>query len=401
MEFINGNNMKHKKKIISAIVIIALGIGFYANKENKNNDKQYITETVHRGNIVNSVLATGSVSAYQKVSVGAQVSGQIDKLYVKLGQRVKKGDMIADIDSTTQKNDLNTAKSNLEIYNAQLKSKQIALQIAKTQFVRQQNLFNSNASSKEDYETAKNSLALAKSDVEVLKSQIEQAKISVSTAQTNVGYTKIISPLNGVIVSVPVEQGQTVNSNQTTPTIVEIADLTKMIIKPEISEGDITKVRAGMPVDFSILGDPDHIFHTTLQSVDPGTTTLTDGSSSSSSSSSSSTSSSTAIYYYGNLIVPNDDDTLRISMTTQNTIIVGKAENVLIIPTITIKKDGKDDIVEVLNGDHAEKRKIKIGLTDNLNTEVISGLNEGEKVISSETDGKINSDPMRRGGPRI
>lgn len=392
--------MKHKKKIITISIIIAfLGVSYFFNN-NKSENIQYLTERVSKGDIINTVLATGSVSAYQKVSVGAQVSGQIDKLYVKLGQKIKKGDVIAEIDSTTQKNDLKTAKSNLEIYKSQLKSKTIAMNIAQTQYNRQKNLLNVDAGSQVDFENAKNSLALAKSEVDVLKSQIEQANISVSTAETNVGYTKIVSPLDGVIVSVPVEQGQTVNSNQTTPTIVEIADLSKMIIKPEISEGDITKVKAGMPVEFSIIGDPDKTYHTTLQSVDPGTTTLTDGTSSTSSSNSSS-SSSTAIYYYGNLIVPNDDQKLRISMTTQNTITVSKAENILIIPTITIKKEkGKDYVYILGKNKQPEKREIKTGISDELNSQVLSGLSEGEEVISSQTDGSINT-PMRRGGPRL
>lgn len=392
--------MKHKKKIIAALIILVVGAVVYKTNQNKTKNIQYLTETAHKGNITNTVLATGSVSAYQKVSVGAQVSGQIDKLNVKLGQSVKKGDLIAEIDSTKQINDLKTAESNLDIYKAQLKSKQIAKTIAQTQLNRQKNLIKLDASSSEDLEAAKNAFALATSEVEALQAQIEQAKISVSTAQTNVGYTKITSPLNGIIVSVPVEQGQTVNSNQTTPTIVEIADLSRMIIKPEISEGDITKVKAGMPVDFSIIGDPDNIYHTTLQSVDPGTTTLTDGSSSSSLTSSSSSSSSSAIYYYGNLIVPNEDNKLRISMTTQNKIIVAQAKDVLVIPTITIKrKEGKPYVDVLQSNNKVEKRDITTGLSDDLNTEVLSGINEGDKVISSESDGKISPINMRR-GPR-
>lgn len=392
--------MKHKKKIIAALIIVVMGAVVYKTNQNKTKNIQYLTETAHKGNITNTVLATGSVSAYQKVSVGAQVSGQIDKLNVKLGQSVKKGDLIAEIDSTKQINDLKTAESNLDIYKAQLKSKQIAKTIAQTQLNRQKNLIKLDASSSEDLEAAKNAFALATSEVEALQAQIEQAKISVSTAQTNVGYTKITSPLNGIIVSVPVEQGQTVNSNQTTPTIVEIADLSRMIIKPEISEGDITKVKAGMPVDFSIIGDPDNIYHTTLQSVDPGTTTLTDGSSSSSLTSSSSSSSSSAIYYYGNLIVPNEDNKLRISMTTQNKIIVAQAKDVLVIPTITIKrKEGKPYVDVLQSNNKVEKRDITTGLSDDLNTEVLSGINEGDKVISSESDGTISPINMRR-GPR-
>lgn len=392
--------MKNKNKIILSIFVVGVITCGYLFFKKDNNNIQYITDSVKLGNITNTVLATGSVSAYQQVSVGAQVSGQIEKLNVKLGQSVKKGDLIAQIDSTTQKNDLETAKSNMNIYESQLKSKNIALNIAQTKYNRQLNLMKQNASSKEDLDDAKSNLALAKSDVDVLKSQIEQAKISVKTATVNLGYTQITAPLNGIIISIPVEEGQTVNSNQTTPTIVEIADLSKVIIKPEISEGDITKVKAGMPVDFSIIASPDNVFHTTLLSVDPGTTTLTDGNSSSSSSSSSSSTSS-AIYYYGNMVVPNPNQELRISMTTQNTIIVDQVKNVLIVPTITISKENGKNYVSILNNNGLEeKREIKIGVSDSMNTQVISGIKKGEKIILSKGESGEIVSPMRR-GPRI
>lgn len=392
--------MKNKKKIILGVLIGAICFGYYVFNKEESSEFKYITETVKRGDIINTVLATGSVSAYQKVSVGAQVSGQIKELKVKLGQSVKKGDLIAQIDSTQQKNELETAKSNLNIYKSQLKSKNISLNIAQAKYTRQLNLMKESASSKVDLEDAKSNLALAKSEVEVLKSQIEQANISVKNAVVNLGYTQITSPLDGVIVSIPIEEGQTVNSNQTTPTIVEIADLSKVIIKPEISEGDITKVKAGMNVDFSIIASPEEVYHTKLISVDPGTTTLTDGTATSSSSSSSS--SSSAIYYYGNMVVSNENQKLRISMTTQNTITVEEVKNVLIVPTITIDKENGKYFVSVLNKNinREEKREIKTGISDSMNTEVISGLNENEEVISSKGVGGEIVSPVRR-GPRM
>lgn len=184
--------MKNKKKIIFGILIGVIFCGYYVFHNNENKDFKYITETVKRGNIINTVLATGSVSAYQQVSVGAQVSGQIKELKVKLGQSVKKGELIARIDSTQQKNELETAKSNMNIYKSQLNSKNIALNIAQTKYTRQLNLMKQSASSKGDLEDAKNNLALAKSDVEVLKSQIEQANIAVENATVNLGYTQVI-----------------------------------------------------------------------------------------------------------------------------------------------------------------------------------------------------------------
>lgn len=395
--------MKNKKHIYYFIIILSLlFLLFFFNKSNKKEDLQYIIEHPHKGNITNSVLATGSVSAYQKVSVGAQVSGQIDKLYVKLGQQVKKGDPIAEIDSTTQKNDLETAKADLLSYQAQLKSKKISLEVANKQYNRLLVLNKENIGSKQDLDDAKNSYYLALAEIAEINANINKSKISVSTAQTNIGYTHITSPLDGIIISVPVEQGQTVNSNQTTPTIVVIADLSKMIIKPEISEGDITKVKPGQQVEFSIIGEPQKTYKTVLQSVDPATTTLTDDTSSSTTSSTSSSTSS-AIYYYGNLIVPNEDNKLRISMTTQNKIIIESVNNVLILPSITIKNKNNKYYVKTLNKQNKiVEREINIGISDELNTQILSGISEDDAVISTQIDNsqsQSNSAPMR--GPRI
>lgn len=393
--------MKNRKLLIIAMVAI-LSIGVYYVNNDKADTPQYLIEHAKRGDIINSVLATGSVSAYQKVSVGAQVSGQINKLYVKLGQTIKKGDPIAEIDSTTQKNDLESAKADLLSYKTQLKSKKISLDVAKNQYNRLLILSRDNISSKQDLDDAKNTYFLAQAEIAEINANINKSKIAVSTAETNVGYTHITSPLDGVIISIPVEEGQTVNSNQTTPTIVVIADLSKMVIKPEISEGDITKVKSGQQVEFSIIGEPDKTYKTTLQSVDPATTTLTDDNSTSTSSSSNSSTSS-AIYYYGNLVVPNENNYLRISMTTQNRIIIGQAKNVLILPTITIKKDNNKSYVMVLNSDKKIiKKEIETGLKDELNTEIVSGLTERDNVISTQiTNEEMLSNRKSMRGPRL
>lgn len=153
------------------------------------------------------------------VSVGAQVSGQIEKLAVQLGQEVKKGDLIADIDSTTQRNDLEINKAKLNTYEAQLVSREIALKVAESQYEREKKLKTRDAASDESLENAENTLAAARASVDETKSLISQTQISVNTAETNLGYTRILAPMDGTVVSVPVEEGQTVNANQTTPTI--------------------------------------------------------------------------------------------------------------------------------------------------------------------------------------
>lgn len=366
--------------ILSIIILIIISIFYFRNESDKNKT-EYLTTEVKIGNISNKVLSTGSINAYEKVSVGAQVSGQIKKLHVNIGDKVVKGQLIAEIDSTTQQNDLDTAISKLDIYNAQLKSKLITLNIAQNKYKRQNNLYKTNSGSKEDYENAQDALELAQSSVSELKANIKQAEIAVSTAKINLGYTKITSPLDGVIVSSPVKEGQTVNSMQTAPTIVEVAILDKVLIKAEISEGDITKVKSGLPVSFTIMSDPNKIYKTTLKSVDPGPTTLSDNSSVSSTSTNNSTSS--AIYYYGNLVVDNKDNKLRIDMTTQVTIIVAEKKGILYIPKLAVKKENDTNYVYILENNQPVKKIITTGISDSINIEVISGLEKQQKIIVS------------------
>jgi efflux transporter, RND family, MFP subunit len=337
-----------------------------------------------------------------EVDVGAQASGKITKLYAKLGQEIKKGEMIADIDSTTQINTLNTKKAALVSYQAQLKAKKTAYDIALSSYNRLSKLYSQKATSLDSVNTAKSTLDNAKAEMEAIEANIKQAEIEVNTAETNVGYTKITAPMDGTVISVPVSEGQTVNANQTTPTIVTIADLSKMKIKPEISEGDITKVKAGQEVSFTILSDSQTVYHSVIDSIDPANTTTTDSSSTSSSTSSSSSSSTTsAIYYYANVLIDNPDRTLRIGMTTENNIKIANAKDVLLVSNMAIqKRDGKS-FVNVLNDkNQPEQREVETGVQNDFQTEIKSGLNEGEKVIVSQVANGEQVGSMPR-GPRM
>ncbi|QPB42630.1 efflux RND transporter periplasmic adaptor subunit [Rodentibacter haemolyticus] len=391
------------KKILFILGLFILGgFAFYFFTADNNQQSAYLTEKVTRGNIEKTVVASGSISSINEVDVGAQVSGKITKLYVTLGQEVKKGDLIADIDSTTQINELNTKKAVLASYQAQLKAKETALNVAQSAYSRYSKLYAQKAASLDDLNNAKNTFDAAKSEVDALKESIKQAEIEVNTAETNVGYTKITSPIDGTIISTPISEGQTVNSAQTTPTIVKVADLTQMRIKPEISEGDITKVKAGQKVIFTILSEPNIRYEGVISSVDPATTTKSDNSSSSSGNSSTSGSSG-AIYYYANLIVDNPDRTLRIGMTTENNIKIADAKNVLLISNMAIqKKDGKT-FVNVLNEkNQPEMREVEIGVQNDFQTEIKAGLNESDNVIVSQvaSDEKVGG-TVRSRGPRM
>ena len=373
-----------------AVAALAAGMWWWLKPKNEIN---YLTEPVVRTSIAQTVSATGEISAAQLVDVGAQASGQIKKLHVTLGQQVKKGDLIAEIDSTSQLNNLNTNKAKLDTYQAQLVSAEIALRSADKKYQREQALWKEDATSREALEDAQDAFAAAKASVAELKSSIRQTQIAINTAEADLGYTRITAPMNGTVVAIPVEEGQTVNANQTTPTIVQVADLSTMLNKMQIAEGDVNKVKAGMKLTFTTLSQPDNVREATLESIDPGLTTMSQGSYTTSTDTTDS-----AIYYYARSLVPNEDNVLHIGMTTENTIIINQAEKVLAVPKLAVKQRGGKQYVRVLGeNNQPQEKEITTGLSDNMNTEVKSGLGEGENVIISEAAAGETSDSVGRG----
>lgn len=373
-----------------AVAALAAGMWWWLKPKNEIN---YLTEPVVRTSIAQTVSATGEISAAQLVDVGAQASGQIKKLHVTLGQQVKKGDLIAEIDSTSQLNNLNTNKAKLDTYQAQLVSAEIALRSADKKYKREQALWQEDATSREALEDAQDAFAAAKASVAELKSSIRQTQIAINTAEADLGYTRITAPMDGTVVAIPVEEGQTVNANQTTPTIVQVADLSTMLNKMQISEGDVNKVKAGMKLTFTTLSQPDNVREATLESIDPGLTTMSQGSYTTSTDTTDS-----AIYYYARSLVPNEDNVLHIGMTTENTITINQAEKVLAVPKLAVKQRGGKQYVRVLGeNNQPQEKEIITGLSDNMSTEVKSGLSEGENVIISEAAAGETSNSVGRG----
>lgn len=377
------------------LVAFAVGIKMYFFPAAVVNN--YITAEVSKGDIETTVLATGTVKAFKKVDVGAQVSGQIKTLKVQLGQEVKKGDVIAEIDARTQKNTLLSQEAQLTNYNAALAAKQASLAKARLDFTRQATMFKEGASSKENYDAAQATLKVAQADVVQAQAQIKQAKLTADSARLTLSYTQVVAPIDGVVVMIAVEEGQTVNAAQSTPTIVTLAQLDKVTVRAEISEGDVTKVKEGMPAYFTILGDSVKRYETTLASVDPGPVSLSDNTSTSSST-------STAIYYYGQLHVLNPDRTLRVDMTTNVTVVLDRAKQVLTVPStaLGIKNDKGQYRVQVLDKDKkASERWVSIGLNNNVNAQVVDGLTEGEQVVVSQVTAAASgsSNKSMGGGP--
>ncbi len=350
---------------------------------------------VVRQDIEETVLANGVLDAKTLVSVGAQVSGQVKALHVGLGDPVRAGEPIAEIDPLTRRNALRDAEAALANVVAQKKVREAALKQAELAFQRQARMLKGNATSREEYEAAEATLATTRAEIEALEAQIAQAEIAVDTARINLAYTEITAPMDGTVVAVPVKQGQTVNANQTTPTIVMLADLDTMTVSAEVSEADVIRVEPGQTVYFTILGDPDRRYYSILRSVEPAPDSISE--SGTSSGTSSTGSSDSAVYYNALFDIENPEHRLRIAMTAQVSIVLDQAHDALTIPAAALGQPLEDGRyrVQVLAGDgRVETREIDVGINNSVRVEVLDGLSEGERVVVAERA------PVAEGGRR-
>ncbi len=247
------------------------------------------------------------------------------------------------------------------------------------------------AASRADLESAQAQMESTRYDISALDAQIKKAIIAVDTANANLGYTRIHAPIDGTVISIDTEEGQTVVSNQSATTILTLATLDTMTVKAKISEADVTRVKPGLPAYFTLLGDSDTRYYGTLRAIEPGPVssgTTTDGSSSSSS----------AIYYYGLFEVPNPDNTFKVSMTAQVAVVLDQAKQALCIPISALgekQPDGKTT-VRVLARGQVQTQTIRTGISDNVQIQVLEGLREGEAVIIGDSSSlpKTDSDSM-------
>ena len=400
--------MKRRLKLLLLLlIVIGLGGGAYWWHKHENAADplaDVITAEATTGDLEVAVLATGSLRPAKLVAVGAQVSGRVTSLKVGLGQKIKAGDLIAQIDSLPQQNALKTAQASLNAVRAQLEEKQATLVYSEDALKRQAATLAQHASSRDAYDSANTTVKTTQAQIAALQAQIVEAEVAVQTAEINLGYTKVTAPIDGTVLLIVTQEGQTVNASQSAPTIVVLGQIDRMTVRAEISEADATKVKPGQKVYFTVLGDPDRRFNGTLQTIDPAPDALrsdTEISTSVSSSSSSSSSTSTAIYYYGRFDVPNADGFLKTYMTAEVHIVLGEAKSAVIIPSSALlpaEADGKARIAVVDAAGKISTREVEVGLNDKVNVEIRSGLKVGERVVTSRKSGNfVKSMRMPRG----
>lgn len=407
---------RYIKWIILALVLAALAFFGYKKLNPTPVAPQYLTTTVDTGDIENTVLASGKIKAIQTVDVGAQVSGEITKLYVEIGDEVKKGDLIAQISQVEQKNTVSNAQASLsqaeaslnqargdlatkqgEVASAQatIDTRQAELNKAQQSFNRLAGLIDIDAISREEYDTAKSNLEVAKAALATAKANyqntltavnnaklaidsqqaaITKAKNDVITAQEDLSYTTIRAPMDGTVVAISQKQGTTVNANQSAPTIVTLADLSRVRINAQISEADVVNITPNMAARFNIIGNPNQQFDAILSGVEPAPETISETSSTDS-----------AVYYIGYLDVDNSEGKFRIDMTAQVNIIINAARGVLVVPSSAIEtKDGKSTVRIIGEDGFAKPVEVVVGIDNRVNAEIKSGLNKGDVIVIGE-----------------
>lgn len=358
---------KKKTLVIVAVAAIAALAVWLLSGGKKEEKITFDTAAVSPANIMNSITATGTIEPVTSVTVGTQVSGIVSKLFVDYNSVVKKGQVIAELDKTNLMSQLNTAKT-------QLATAQSQLNYQTANYKRYKTLFEKGLVAADDFDNAKLSYTQA-------KEQVASAKEEVQRAQTNLGYATITSPIDGVVLSKSVEEGQTVAASFSTPELFTIAqDLTNMQVVADVDEADIGDVKEGERVTFTVDAYPDDTFEGEVKQVRQEATTTNN-----------------VVTYEVVISAPNADLKLKPGLTANVTIYTAERKGVLSVPSkalrFTPQKEtvGKMKIVDVANaknkvwtieGNSIVAHKVNIGMTDGTNTQIVGGIAEGTKVVT-------------------
>ena len=377
--------------IVVALAIIA-GVLWYFWLGADRNGPELVTTPVERTDIEDSVTALGTLEPLNYVDVGTQVSGQLKVLHVIEGEQVEEGQLLAEIDPTIYLAKVEATEAQLENLKAQLTDREATQVLARLQSERQHNLIKLDATSQEAVEQADATLRSATAQIAALKAQIRQLESQLKEARADLNYTRIHAPMSGTVVDQLANQGQTLNANQTAPIVVQIADLSTMTVRTQVSEADITQLEEGMPVWFTTLGQPDVRREGVLRQILPTPEVVNN-----------------VVLFNALFDVPNPDGKLLPQMSAQVFFVRAAAENALSIPVSALKPvnnqprpgaaGGKQFRVQVLVNGQPEDRIITVGVMTRVSAEVLDGLQEGEQVVISG-GAETASTPAARRAPR-
>ncbi len=355
--------------IVAAMLVVAIGSWIFSGGK-KNKEIQFETEKITRANLQNSVTATGTIEPVTSVTVGTQVSGIVSKLYVDYNSKVTKGQVIAELDRTNLTSELNTAKANLS-------SAQSSLNYEKANHQRYETLYKKGLVSADEYENARLSYEKA-------VQQVKTAQESVKKAETNLNYATITSPIDGVVLSKAVEEGQTVAASFSTPELFTIAqDLTNMRVIANVDEADIGDVKEGERVSFTVDAFPNDVFEGQVTQVRQEATTTNN-----------------VVTYEVVISAPNEQLKLKPGLTANVTIYTAEKQGVLSVSTKALRFTptpetvGKMKIADckgknklwTKQGNTLQAHSVQLGMSDGIHTEILSGLAEGTEIVTTVTE---------------
>ena len=384
-----------KKILIGIIILIIIAAGVFVLFRDKEPEIKFRTVNVSMGDIREVVTASGTVNAVTTVLVGTQVSGTIKHIYVDFNSQVKRDQLIARIDPAIFEAQVEQARANLLSARANLEKADAALVDAKRTFDRTKELYQRNLIARSELDTAETNHETSKAQVEVAKAQIVQTEAALKLAETNLKYTRIVSPVDGIVVSRNVDVGQTVAASFQTPTLFTIAqDLTKMQINTNVDEADIGKIKMGQPVEFNVDAYPEIIFNGKVWQIRIAPITVQN-----------------VVTYDVVIKMDNPELKLKPGMTANVSILTAVKKDILKIPNAAMRFRPSDKnkvnaqqkgfgVWQLVNGE-PNRIPVSAGISDGSFTEVISGdIREGQEIIiESLNESKGTSPPVS--GPRF
>lgn len=387
-----------KFRVLVTVVVLA-GLSFalwtYLAGSREPDTASLLTAKVRRGPLVDTVSATGILEPSRLVQIGAQVSGQLKTVHVQLNDTVRTGDLIAEIDSLQQQDELRLAQASLAEIQAANRSRTFQLEKAEETLRRQRALYAGRAGSGAELKDAQSAVHIARAELDLSIAQIERATIEVEKAQTKLQYTRITSPMDGRVIGLISKPGQTLNAAQTTPVIALIAQTDPMLVKVQIPESDVSRVKPGQTLEFTTFSQRTIKRASTLTEVQPAPASMLTNADTGASSQSGA--SAQAVYYSALFHADNADGKLLPMMTADVTITTSKLENAVVAPLTAL--DGPDEegvfTAKVKKPDGAlEDRKVRVGLTTSDEAEILGGLTEGDEVVLSSDSGKTTTEML-------
>jgi len=363
--------------LVAVVTVVAGGCYWYAAAARQPQSDSQRPVAVTRGTIEEVVTAQGKLEAKQYVDVGTQVSGQLKKIYVEIGDTVAKGQLVAEIDPRVYQAQVDASEAHLNSLKAQLEQQKAEAVLAEQNLKRNQDLIAVNAVSQQALQETQSQASVAKAQVDSIAAQIQETESNLKGIQTNLGYTKIYAPMAGTVTTLPAREGQTLNANQTAPTVLQVANLDVMTVRAQVAEADVTRLKEGMPAYFTTLGNGERRWQGTVRQIQPAPEIVND------------------VVLYDVLIdVKNEGRQLMTGMTTQVFFIFGKADNATIIPAEALTRraaaedndNGKAYSVSVVTESGREQRVIHVGLQTRAQAQVLDGLKVGERILVSRPE---------------